>query len=37
LLLASGALVFYLWTLKQTARLALERRETLIAELCRVQ
>jgi ABC-2 type transport system permease protein len=37
LLLAAGALLFYLWSLKQTERLAMERREVLVAELCRVQ
>lgn len=37
LLLAAAALGFYLWALRQTERLALDRREILTAELCRIQ
>ena len=37
LLLAALALFFYEWTLGKTESLALERRELLTAELCRVQ
>jgi len=37
LLLAAVALLFYMWSLKQAEHLALERREVLVAELCRVQ
>jgi ABC-2 type transport system permease protein len=37
LLLAVVAFVFYRWTLNQTEHLALDRRELLTAELCRVQ
>jgi ABC-2 type transport system permease protein len=37
LLLAAGALLFYLWTLQQAERMAADRREILIAELCRVR
>jgi ABC-2 type transport system permease protein len=37
LLLAAAALGFYRWTLGQTERLALDRREILTAELCRIQ
>lgn len=35
--LGAAALLFYWWTLGQTEEMALERRERLTAELCRVQ
>jgi ABC-2 type transport system permease protein len=37
LVLAFGALLFYRWTLHQTEQLAMERRERLTGELCRIQ